>query len=95
MEYDRLKKRYFLELQEQLAKSERRHAEEIEQLSQQLSYQIQYNNTLLEHLQQLEQQQLAAQSVVVEAKKLLGKTASERDNAIGKCSQHPYLPLWI
>lgn len=83
MEYDRLKKRYFLELQEQLAKSERRHAEEIEQLSQQLSYQIQYNNTLLEHLQQLEQQQLAAQSVVVEAKKLLGKTVTERDNAIG------------
>jgi hypothetical protein len=83
MEYDRLKKRYFLELQEQLAKSERRHAEEIEQLSQQLSYQIQYNNTLLEHLHQLELQQHTAQSVVVEAKKLLGKTVEERDNALG------------
>lgn len=87
MEYDRLKKRYFLELQEQLAKSERRHAEEIEQLSQQLSYQIQYNNTLLEHLHQLEQQQLAAQNVVVEAKKLLGKTAEERDNALDACKK--------
>lgn len=87
MEYDRLKKRYFLELQEQLAKSERRHAEEIEQLSQQLAYQIQYNNTLLEHLQQLEQQQQQAQAVVIEAKRLLAKTAEERDHAIDTCEK--------
>ncbi len=85
MEYDRLKKRYFLELQEQLTKSERRHVEETEQLSHQLAYQIQYNNSLLEHLQQLEQQNFQAQNVIVEARKLLAKTTSERDEKIGIC----------
>lgn len=87
MDYQQLKKRYFLELQEQLAKAEKRHVEEVEGLSAQLSHQIQYNNTLFDQLQQLGQQQQVASKFAQEAKALIVKVTYQRDNALGNCEQ--------
>eukprot|EP01112_Ceratiomyxa_fruticulosa_P009542 TRINITY_DN2495_c0_g2_i1.p1 TRINITY_DN2495_c0_g2~~TRINITY_DN2495_c0_g2_i1.p1 ORF type:complete len:898 (+),score=257.46 TRINITY_DN2495_c0_g2_i1:209-2902(+) len=85
MEAEKLKKKYFLELQQQLARSERRHSDEIENLSSQLSQQISYNNTLLEQLEQLEQQQIQAHKVVQEASIFVQRTIAEKDQALTHC----------
>ena len=60
----------------------------IESLAQQLSSQVDYNNELLQQLQQVEERELGTQNELQETKRALRNAYAERDSAYEELSDY-------